>query len=196
MPHVLLSKASEDAIWTSYGTLQQPGIMHTHPIANGRTYQLACRKEGAERSLIPVSQLGRMDGIASTHPQHDILSRHSIMYLLTRLLISPAMTHEKSAASGEHSFPRTARAGHSRSLCLSSPKVPVGQSLHTHLWRARRKWQPSIIGRKSEPMQTLNFLQLCNAHGVFPVIWTDLICWTRKPEAVCAQLHASSSSSG
>ena len=39
------------------------------------------RKEG--NLLIPGSQLGCMNGMASVCHQHDILSRQAIMYLLT-----------------------------------------------------------------------------------------------------------------
>ena len=34
-----------------------------------------------------------------------------------------------------------------------------------------------------------NPLQLCSAHGDFPVDWADLMCRTRKPTAIRAQLH-------
>ena len=58
-----------------------------------------------ENSLIPGSQLGCMDGIASVCHQHDILSRQAMMYLLTMGWFlahsSLAMTPEHSATNGE-----------------------------------------------------------------------------------------------
>ena len=46
-----------------------------------KAYMIIPLKEG--NSLIPGSQLGSMDGIASVCHQHDILSRQAMMYLLT-----------------------------------------------------------------------------------------------------------------
>ena len=52
-----------------------------------------------------------------------------MMYLLTMgwflAHTSLAMTPEHSATNGEYSSLRSARAGHSKSMCLSSPKAPV-----------------------------------------------------------------------
>ena len=62
--------------------------------------------------LIPGSQLGCMDGIASVHHQQDILSRQAMMYRLTTgwslAHMSLAMTPEHSATSGENSSLRSA----------------------------------------------------------------------------------------
>ena len=41
-----------------------------------------------------------------------------------------------------------------------------------------------------------NPLQLCSAHGDFPVDWADLMCRTRKPAAIRAQLHPHGKISG
>ena len=45
-------------------------------------------------------------------------------------------------------------------------------------------WQQMRPHAKSQ-----NPLQLCSAHGDFPVDWADLMCRTRKPAAIRAQLH-------
>ena len=45
-------------------------------------------------------------------------------------------------------------------------------------------WQQMRPHAKSQ-----NPVQLCSAHGDFPVDWADLICRMRKPAAICAQLH-------
>ena len=70
-----------------------------------------------------------MDEAASVCHQHDILSRQAMMYLLTigwfLAHTSLAMTPVHSATNGEYSSLRSARAGHSKSMCLSSPKAPV-----------------------------------------------------------------------
>ena len=76
-----------------------------------------------------------MDGIASVCHQHDILSRQAMMYLLTMgwflAHTSPAKTPEHSATNGDNSSLRSARAGHSKSLCLSSPKLQCDRA-YTH----------------------------------------------------------------
>ena len=87
------------------------------------------RKEG--RKITHPWQPTRLNGwnsVCACH-QHDILSRQAMRYLLTmgRFLAhtSLAMTPEHSAINGENSSLRSARAGHSKSMCLSSPKAPV-----------------------------------------------------------------------
>ena len=93
-----------------------------------RTSALGC-KEG--RKITNPWQPTRLNGwnsVCACH-QHDILSRQAMMYLLTMgwflAHTSLAMTPEHSAIKGENSTLRSARAGHSKSMCLSSPKAPV-----------------------------------------------------------------------
>ena len=79
-----------------------------------------------------------MDGIASVRHQHDVLSRQAMMCLLTmgwsRAHTSLAITPEHSTTNGENSSLTSARAGHSRSMCLSSPKAPVHwKAVYCHL---------------------------------------------------------------
>ena len=68
-----------------------------------------------------------MDGKASVCHQQDILSRHLMIYLLSRkwslLHMSLAMTPEHAETSVENSARRFDKAEHSRSTCLSSPKA-------------------------------------------------------------------------
>ena len=105
-----------------------------------------------------------------------------MMYLLTMgwflAHTSLAMTPEHSATNGENSSLRSARAGHSKSMCLSSPKAP--EPTHTPVARqaqmaALLNWQQMRPHAKPQ-----NPLQLCSAHGDFPVDWADLMCRTRK----------------
>ena len=132
-----------------------------------------------------------MDVIASVCHQHDIPSRQAMMCLLTMgwflAHTSLAMTPEHSATNVENSSLRFAGAGHSKSMCLSSPKA---QSPYTRLWRRQAQMAALLNRQQMRPhAKSQNPLQLCSAHGSFPVDWTDLMCRTRKPAAVRAQLH-------
>ena len=73
-----------------------------------------------------------MDGKASVCHQQDILSRHLMIYLLSRswslLHMSLAMTPEHAETSVENSARRSDKAEHSRSMCLSSPKARCGKA--------------------------------------------------------------------
>ena len=106
-----------------------------------------------------------MDGIASgvfACHQHDILSRQAMMYLLTRgwslAHTSLAMTPEQSEMSEEYCCLKSARAGHSKSMCLSSPKAPVRHSLQIRLLRGSHKYLPCSMGNKWDPMRNLKIL--------------------------------------
>ena len=116
-----------------------------------------------------------------------------MMYLLTMgwflAHTSLAMTPEHSATNGEYSSLRSARAGHSKSMCLSSPKAPVTEPTHTPV--ARQAQMAALLNRQQmrPHAKSQNPLQLCSAHVDFPVDWADLMCRTRKPAAIRAQLH-------
>ena len=84
-----------------------------------------------ERKITHPWQPTRRNGwnsVCACH-QHDILSRQAMIYPLTMgwflAHTSLAMTPEHSAIKGENSSLRCARAGHSKSICLSSSKAPV-----------------------------------------------------------------------
>ena len=72
----------------------------------------------------------------------------------------------------------------SESCRLKSPKLQcdsLSESLHLGLWRGRRRWQPcsirvALAATNEIPMQNLTIsLQLCHAHGDFPINQADLI---------------------
>ena len=97
-----------------------------------------------------------MDGIASgvfACHQHDILSRQAMMYLLTKgwslAHTSLAMTPKQSEMSEEYCCLKSARAGHSKSMCLSSPRAPVRHSLQIRLSRGSRTYLPTDKGSVS-----------------------------------------------
>ena len=113
------------------------------------------------------------------------------MYLLTMgwflAHTSLAMTPAHSATNREYSSLRSARAGHSKSMCLSSPSVTEP----THTPVARQAQMAALLNRQQmrPRAKSPSPLQLCSTHGDFPVHWADLMCMTRKPAAICAQLH-------
>ena len=104
---------------------------------------------------------GTASGLSACH-QHDILSRQAMMYLLTRgwslAHTSLAMTPEHSDISAEYCCLKPARAEHSRSMCLSSPKAPVRHNLQTRLLRGNRTCLPCSMGSKWAPMRNLKSL--------------------------------------
>ena len=57
------------------------------------------------------------------------------------------MTPEQDSKSEENCNLRSAKAGHSSNMCLSSPYAPVLHKLQTRLGRGRLKWRPSSTGR-------------------------------------------------
>ena len=134
-----------------------------------------------------------MDGIASVCHQHDILSRQAMMHLLTMgwflAHTSLATTPDHSATNGENSSLRSARAGHSKSMCLMTQSSSVTEPTHTPV--ARQAQMAALLNRQQmrPHAKPQNPLQLCCAHGDFPLDWAGLICRTRKPAAIRAQLH-------
>ena len=78
------------------------------------------------------------------------ISRQAMMYLLTNgwslNQTSLAMIPEQCAMSWENSVLTSARAGHSKSKCLSSLKAPVRHNLQTHLCLGNCKWRPCSMG--------------------------------------------------
>ena len=110
-----------------------------------------------------------MDGIASgvfACHQHDILSRQAMRHLLTRgwslAHTSLAMTPEQSEMSEEYCCLKLARAGHSKSMCLSSPKAPVRHSLNCAIADTPVAWQSYIpalfYGQQMDPIRNLKIL--------------------------------------
>ena len=75
------------------------------------------------------------------------------------------MTLEHDSKSEENCNLRSAKAGHSSKVCLSSPIAPVLHKLQTRLARGRLKWRPSSTGRWRDPMQNLTIR--CNL--AFPI---------------------------
>ena len=69
------------------------------------------------------------------HQCDDILSRQAIIYLQTSCWSlaqrSRLMTLEQDSKSEENCNLRSAKAGHSSNICLSSPNAPVLHKLHT-----------------------------------------------------------------
>ena len=57
------------------------------------------------------------------------------------------MTLEHDSKSEEHCNLRSAKAGHSSNICLSSPIAPVLHKLQTQLAQGKMKWRPSSTGR-------------------------------------------------
>ena len=103
---------------------------------------------------------------------------------------SLAMTPEHSATNGEYSSLRSARAGHSKSMVpLITQSSGVAKPTHTPV--ARQAQMAALLNRQlmRPHAKSQNPLQLCSAHGDFPVDWADLMCRTRKPAAIRAQLH-------
>ena len=94
---------------------------------------------------------------------------------------------EHSATSGEDSFLRSAKAGHSRSKCLIQSST-VTQPTHTPV--ARPTQMAALLRRQQmrPHAKSQNSLQLCSTHGNFPD-WADQTGRTSKPAAICAQLH-------
>ena len=135
-----------------------------------------------------------MDGIASVCHQHDILSKQAMMYLLT---MGWFLAHTSLAMTPEHSANQwrvlVSEICKSRALQEHVPLITQSSSVteptHTPVARhaqmaALLNWQQMRPHAKSQ-----NPLQLCSAHGDFPVDWADLICRTRKPAAIRAQLY-------
>ena len=57
------------------------------------------------------------------------------------------MTLKYGSKSEENCHLRSAKAGHSSNICLSSPYASVLHKLQTRLARGRLKWRPSSTGR-------------------------------------------------
>ena len=83
------------------------------------------------------------------------------MYLLTMgwflAHTSLAMTPEHSATNGEYSSLRSARAAHSKSMCLSSPSVTEP----THTPVARQAQMAALLNRQQQ-RPTAVYQILCN----------------------------------
>ena len=83
------------------------------------------------------------------------------MYLLTNGWslnhTSLAMSPEQCAISWEYWVLTSARAGHSRSKCLSSPKAPAWHTLQIRLCLGNCKWRP--CSRASRPTSLSGNLQ-------------------------------------
>ena len=93
------------------------------------------------------------------------LSRQAMMYLLTMSWFlahtSLAMTPEHSATNGEYSSLRSARAGHSKSMCLSSPKAPERTEPYIHACgEAGADGGPAQLAANETPCEKLKIL--CN----------------------------------
>ena len=86
------------------------------------------------------------------------------MYLLTNgWSLNPtslAMIPEQCAMSWECWVLTPARAGHSRSKCLSSPKAPAWHIWQTRLCLGNCKWWPCSMGSIWDPTRNLKIL--CN----------------------------------
>ena len=130
---------------------------------------------------------------------------------------SLAMTPEHSATNGEYSMwlmtptktrPHKPMLAEWTSEILSLSEICKSTALQEHVPHITQ----SVISSMTEPTHTpvarqaqmaalLNWqqmrphakpqnpLQLGSAHEDFPVDWADLICKTRLPPAICAQLH-------
>ena len=131
---------------------------------------------------------GTASGLSACH-QHDILSRQAMMYLLTRgwssAHTSLAMTPEHSDMSAEYCCRKPARAEHSRSMCLSSPKAPVRHNLQTRLLRGNRTCLPCSMGSMWAPMRNLR--SLCSL--ALPMGTSCAPGRPREPTMVCAYFH-------
>ena len=57
------------------------------------------------------------------------------------------MTLEQDSKSEENCNLRSAKAGHSSNICVSSPNASVLHKLQTGLARGSLKWRPSSTGR-------------------------------------------------
>ena len=129
-----------------------------------------------------------MDAKASVHHQHDIPSRHAMVYVLTMSWslahTSLAVTPEQLATSGENSCLRPARAGRSMSLYLSSKKAPAGQSLNTRMWQGSRRSRGSHLhSAQSAADETTCGISkiLCNFTVLMGIAnWTGLILEDEK----------------
>ena len=90
-----------------------------------------------------------------------------MMYLLT-MDWPIAITPEQSATSGDDLSIRSARAGHSRSMCLSSPKAPACHSVTepAHTPVARQTQIDMLLNwQQTRPhMESQNSLQFRSAH--------------------------------
>ena len=81
----------------------------------------------------------------------------------------------------------------SRALQEHVPLITQSSSVTepTHTLVARQAQMVALLNwQQMRPhAKSQNPLQLCSAHGDFPVDWADLMCMTRKPAAIRAQLH-------
>ena len=115
------------------------------------------------------------------------------MYVLTRgwslAHTSLAMTPEQPDMSVEYCCLRSARAEHSRSICLSSLKDPVRHSLQAI---ARQVYMPALLNGQQTRAHTKSEdpVKLCNSNGDIPICGASLARGPRKPAVVRAQLHS------
>ena len=141
-----------------------------------------------------------MDGIASgvfACHQHDILSRQAMMYLLTRgwslAHTSLDMMPELCEMSEEYCCLKSARAGlagHSKSMCLSSPKACMRHSPQIRLLRGNRTYLPCSMGNKWDPMRNLRILwSLALPMGTSQYVGQPCACRPRESSMVCAHFH-------
>ena len=117
-----------------------------------------------------------------------------MMYLLT---MGWFLAHTSLAMTPEHSATKwrvlVSEICKSRALQEHVPLITQSSSVTepTHTPVARQAQMAALLNRQQmrPHAKSQNPLQLCSAHGDFPVDWADLMCRTRKSAAIRAQLH-------
>ena len=99
------------------------------------------------------------------------------------------MTLEQDSRSEENCNLRSAKAGHSSNICLSSSNAPGSHNLQTRLARGRLaallNWE--VMTPHAKPQ---NSVQLGISHWC-PIRWASCILGAPKPAVICAKFDPS-----